>query len=278
MKLYLTQKGIFLETEAAYWVPPAPEGWDALINRADLYSHLLDETHGLRPLATRPFTAADLLPPLRSQEIWAAGITYRRSRDARMEEARPAGGETLYDLVYQAPRPELFFKATACRTVGQGGNVRIRHDSDWNVPEPELTLFVCSSGQVVAYAIGNDMSSRSIEGENPLYLPQAKIYKGSAALGPCLYVPPRPLPLQTPIQMQIWRNQQVVFSGETSLDAMKRSPQELIDFLFSENEFPHGCFLMTGTGIVPPDDFTLFPQDRIAITIPPIGTLTNVVA
>jgi len=205
-----------------------------------------------------------------SQEIWAAGVTYLRSRDARMEESKDAGGGTFYDKVYAADRPELFFKATKYRTVGTSGKVRIRKDSTWDVPEPELTLFMTSSGKIVGYTIGNDMSSRSIEGENPLYLPQAKSYDGCAALGPCLYVPEKAIDENATISLEIRRSGQKVFADSISINRMKRKHQEC--------SFPAGVFMMTGTGIVPPNDFTIASGDEIVITIDHIGTLRNIVA
>lgn len=214
-----------------------------------------------------------LLPPLESQEVWAAGVTYRRSREARMEESEKEAD--VYDCVYRAERPELFFKATPRRVVGQGDEVGIRSDSDWNVPEAELALAINSRGTVFGYSIGNDMSSRSIEGENPLYLPQAKIYDGSCAIGPCLYLADEPLPSSTEIEIRVARRGAVAFEGKTNLSEMKRRPSELAGFLFRDNSFPDGCYLLTGTGIVPPSDFTLAPGDEIRITIEPIGTLVN---
>jgi 2-dehydro-3-deoxy-D-arabinonate dehydratase len=219
-----------------------------------------------------------LLAPIGKQEIWASGVTYLRSREARMEEAKEAGGGDFYARVYEADRPELFFKAPPYRTVGSGQAVRIRRDSKWNVPEPELTLFICSEGTIEGYTIGNDMSSRDIEGENPLYLPQAKSYDGSAAIGPCLHVPPSPLSQDSLIHLQILRKGEVVFSGEIAINRMKRKHQELADYLFRETSFPHGVYLMTGTGIVPPDHFTLNTKDEIKISIDGIGTLINTVA
>ncbi len=204
-------------------------------------------------------TGNNLLAPIGRQEIWASGVTYLRSREARMEESKDAGGGDFYARVYEAERPELFFKATAYRTVGSGEPVRIRKDSKWNVPEPELTLFVCSAGSIEGYTVGNDMSSRDIEGENPLYLPQAKSYDGSAAIGPCLYVPAEPIHADAPISIEIVRNGQAVFSGNISINRMKRKHTELVDFLFRETSFPFGTYLMTGTGIVPPDSFTHWP-------------------
>jgi 2-dehydro-3-deoxy-D-arabinonate dehydratase len=213
-------------------------------------------------------------PPIGSQEVWACGVTYLRSRDARMEESESAGGDVFYDLVYDAERPEVFFKATPHRVVGDGGAVRIRRDSTWDVPEPEFTLAVSAGGDIFGYTIGNDMSSRSIEGENPLYLPQAKLYDGCAALGPALVVGELP-PSDTTIELEIRRGGEVVFAGATALDQIKRGFDELVEHVFRDNSFPHGAYVMTGTGIVPGDDFTLAPGDEIAITIAPVGTLTN---
>ncbi|MES1167420.1 MAG: fumarylacetoacetate hydrolase family protein [Pseudomonadota bacterium] len=216
--------------------------------------------------------------PLQSQEVWAAGVTYLRSRTARMEESKDAGGGTFYDKVYHAERPELFFKSTPHRVAAPGEAVRIRRDSQWNVPEPELTLAINAHGRIFGYTIGNDMSSRDIEGENPLYLPQAKVYDRSAALGPCLLLTDDPLPVTTEISIEIRRDRRPVFSGSIAISQIKRTFPSLAEYLFRENTFPHGCYLMTGTGIVPPDAFTLRSGDEIRITIPPIGTLVNPVA
>jgi 2-dehydro-3-deoxy-D-arabinonate dehydratase len=218
-----------------------------------------------------------ILAPIGVQEVWAAGVTYYRSKQARMEESADSGGSTFYDKVYDADRPELFFKALPRQTVGINGNVGIRKDSKWNVPEPELTLFVTSNAKIVAYTIGNDMSSRDIEGENLLYLPQAKMYNRCAGLGPCLYITDVPLDSKTTITLQIKRSGMVIFEGNTQISQMKRKPEELVGYLFRETDFPNGCFLMTGTGVVPPDHFTLAIGDEILITIPPIGTLRNLV-
>jgi 2-dehydro-3-deoxy-D-arabinonate dehydratase len=189
-----------------------------------------------------------------------------------------AYASVFYDKVYEAERPELFFKGTGQRVIGPGGQVRIRKDSSWNVPEPELTLVVTSSSKIVGYSIGNDMSSRSIEGENPLYLPQAKVYDGSAALGPCVLVPRDPISGITTIAMKIEREGKELFSGNTTIDRMKRSHTELVEFLFREYSHPLGCYLMTGTCVVPDNDFTLQSGDRITMQIDGIGTLINTVA
>ncbi len=218
-----------------------------------------------------------LLPPCSKQEVWAAGVTYLRSRDARIEES--AGGGSFYDKVYAADRPELFFKATPNRVVGPGGRIRIRNDAKWNVSEPELTLIISPKGKLVAYTIGNDVSSRDIEGENPLYLPQAKTYKGACALGPCFVLASSvPDPKTLAIKLVIKRQGETVFEGATSISQMKRTFEDLIAYLMREQEFPNGVLLLTGTGVVPPDDFTLHHGDQVNINVPEIGTLRNVVA
>ena len=204
-------------------------------------------------------------------------MTYLRSRTARMEESKDAGGGSFYDRVYSAERPEIFFKAQPYRVVGPGQDIRIRKDSAWNVPEPELTLFISSAGTIEGYSVGNDMSSRSIEGENPLYLPQAKSYEQSAGLGPCLYVPASPIEKEASIHMQINRSGQLLFDQQVRISQMKRGHNELVSWLLKELYFPKGCYLMTGTGMVPPDDFTLHAGDEVSIHIEHIGTLTNTV-
>jgi 2-dehydro-3-deoxy-D-arabinonate dehydratase len=274
MKLYKTRSGIILEAESQFYTLPVAD-WDTLVNRDDLYTHLQQLTASAQH---KIWTQAGLLAPIGRQEVWASGVTYLRSRDARMEESKKSGGDNFYDRVYDAERPELFFKATPERVVGPGENVRIRADSTWDVPEPELTLFITSAGKIVGYTCGNDMSSRSIEGENPLYLPQAKSYDGAAALGPCLYVPETPIAPDTQIRLEIIRDEQAAFTNSIAINQMKRQHTELVSFLFRECSFPNGCYLMTGTGIVPPDNFTLRSGDEISITIEGIGTLTNVVA
>jgi 2-dehydro-3-deoxy-D-arabinonate dehydratase len=198
-----------------------------------------------------------------------------------MEESKEAGGGSFYDRVYSAARPELFFKATGRRVVGPGAPVRIRSDAKWSVPEPELTLVVNAAGEIVGYTVGNDMSSRDIEGENPLYLPQAKVYDGSCALGPCVLVAQDPnelLARETAIAITIDRAGKTAFRGQTTLAELKRDPRELVEYLYRDNSFPQGALLLTGTGIVPGDDFTLATGDRIRITIDGIGTLENEVA
>ena len=277
MKLYKTRSGFVVEAQNQFYTPPGTD-WDALVNRDDLFDYLQQSTVSTKPSNEyQDWIQADLLAPIGRQEVWASGVTYLRSRDARMEESKKSGGDNFYDRVYDAERPELFFKATPERVVGPGANVRIRADSAWNVPEPELTLFITSSGKIVGYTCGNDMSSRSIEGENPLYLPQAKSYDGSAALGPCLYVSETPIAPDTQIRLEIIRNEQAVFTSSIPISQMKRQHTELVSFLFRECSFSHGCYLMTGTGIVPPDNFTLRSEDEISVTIDGVGTLTNAV-
>lgn len=229
----------------------------------------------LRPDSAHfPLADVTLLAPVDRQEIWAAGVTYKRSQIARMEESESAASH--YDKVYTADRPELFFKATPHRTSGPGQPLRVRSDSSWSVPEPEFTLVINGSGRIVGYTIGNDMSARDIEGENPLYLPQAKFYRQCAGLGPAVLLADQPLqPERTEIQLEIRRGGAVVFTGATSLSQMKRTPEELAAWLCRENEFPDGAFLMTGTGIVPDDSFTLENGDSVSISITGIGTLTN---
>ncbi|MEA3208159.1 MAG: 2-dehydro-3-deoxy-D-arabinonate dehydratase [Chthoniobacter sp.] len=219
----------------------------------------------------------ELLAPIQSQEVWAAGVTYLRSRDARIEESKDSGGGSFYDRVYDAERPEIFFKATPHRVVGPGGPLTLRSDSKWNVPEPELTLALSRQGRIFGYTIGNDLSSRDIEGENPLYLPQAKVWSACCALGPGLVVR-EPLPRETTIEIEISRGGATVFRGATALDQMKRTLPELAGFLFRDNAFPHGCYLLTGTGTVPPNDFTLASGDNMSIAIAGLGTLQNRIA
>lgn len=272
MKLYRTTDGIFAE-ENSSWFRLLSSDWTVLTSRDNLPSYLKSLIEELKPVeAPDPKT---FLAPIENQEVWAAGVTYYRSRTARMEEAEAAGGGTFYDRVYEAPRPEIFFKATAHRVVGPGGTVHIRSDSKWNVPEPELALVVTPSGKLIGYTIGNDMSSRDIEGENPLYLPQAKVYTRACGLGPGILVTDEILPGHTEISIKILRAGEVAFSGETPLSQMKRSPLSLIEFLYRENCFPAGAILLTGTGIVPPDSFTLAPGDEVQIGIGGIGTLIN---
>ena len=220
-----------------------------------------------------PLSAVTLVAPIDRQEVWAAGVTYLRSRDARMEESTQ---KSVYDLVYEADRPELFLKATPNRVSGPGEAVAVRADSTWDVPEPELVLAVNRDGEIVGYTVGNDVSSRSIEGENPLYLPQAKVYSRCAALGPVVALAWEiPDPMALPIRLTIRRSGIERFAGETSTDQMHRTLADLVAYLFRGNEFPSGAFLMTGTGIVPPSEFTLEDGDEVEITIEGIGSLRN---
>jgi 2-dehydro-3-deoxy-D-arabinonate dehydratase len=274
MRLYRTSHGHFIE-ERGRFHSIGNGSWDALITRDDLYEHLeqrLRDSEGIEAPGLD-----DLQPPIGTQEVWAAGVTYYRSRDARMQESKSSGGGDFYDRVYAADRPELFFKATAHRVAGPNSKVAIRDDATWSVPEPELTLLITPTGRIVGYTVGNDMSSRDIEGENPLYLPQAKVYDRSCALGPCILVSKSPLPRSTEIQLEIRREEKIEFSGSTTLEALKRDPASLVEYLYRNNSFPNGCFLLTGTGIVPPDSFGLKTNDEIRITITGIGTLVNYV-
>ena len=221
-----------------------------------------------------PLASVTMLAPIDRQEVWAAGVTYKRSKVARMEESQ--GAARFYDLVYEAARPELFFKANPHRVSGPGQPVRIRADATWNVPEPELALVLNSRMRLVGFTIGNDMSSRDIEGENPLYLPQAKVYNACCGLGPWITLadamPPRD---EIGIQLAVKRGGKVTFHGETSIEQMARTFEDLIGWLARDNSFPSGVFLLTGTGIVPKDEFTLQAGDTVEISIDGIGTLAN---
>lgn len=275
MKLYKLRKGILIEKEDAHFLLEN-ETWDQFVNDDELFQKASYIASSVDPEEENIDLFSDELePPVQSQEIWASGVTYYSSKLGRQEESKEAGGGDFYARVYDAERPELFFKATRHRTVGSGGSVNIREDSTWDVPEPELTLVITSSGKIVGYTIGNDMSSRSIEGENPLYLPQAKTYDGSASVGPCIYLTEDPLPGDTRIEMKILRKGKEVFEGAIGIDQIKRDFKELVGFLYRECSFPNGSLLMTGTGIVPGKDFTLHHGDEIRITIEPIGTLIN---
>jgi 2-dehydro-3-deoxy-D-arabinonate dehydratase len=276
IRVFATTQGVVLERDGVFRKPGSSFSLDGLFTASDPVVLATTAYDGATPCAAP--AAADLVAPIQRQEVWASGVTYLRSMTARMEESRDAGGGSFYDRVYNAERPELFFKATPQRVVGPGGKVRIRSDSKWNVPEPELTLAASSAGRIFGYTIGNDMSSRDIEGENPLYLPQAKTYAGSAALGPCLVVSNQLPGADTAIQIEIRRAGKTVFAGDTRVGQIKRPLPSLVEFLFRDNTFPEGAYLMTGTGIVPPDSFTLHHGDEIHITIEPAGTLANTVA
>ena len=223
-----------------------------------------------------PLKELTLLPPIDRHEVWAAGVTYQRSEEARKEESR--GAASFYDAVYRSPRPELFFKATPHRVVGHGARVRIRSDSRWSVPEPELALIINPKKQLVGYTIGNDMSARDIEGENPLYLPQAKIYDQCCSLGPVITLADAmPQPEEITIRLVIERGGERVFEGKTHVGQMARRLDDLLHWLGRDNTFPFGAVLLTGTGIVPPNDFSLRPGDVINIDASGIGRLTNIV-
>jgi len=246
---------------------------DSLIARDDLEPHLTASIPQWQRAEANAL--ADLRAPIESQEVWGAGVTYYRSRVARMEESKQGGN--FYDQVYEAERPELFFKAMPHRVVGPNQKVAIRSDSNWSVPEPELAIVISPNRKIVGYTIANDMSSRDIEGKNPLYLPQAKTYDRCCALGPAVLVTSEAIANSTEIKMEILRAGKTAFSGATTLAERKRTADELISYLFRHCSFPHGCVLMTGTGIVPEDPFTLQHGDEIRISISGIGTLVNTV-
>ena len=275
MKLYNTNNGIVIEKDSKFFAL-RDEDWNSFVNDDNLFQ----KVEGLISTLTEGSQQliAELLPSIGSQqELWACGVTYLRSKVGRQEESKASGGADFYAKVYDADRPEVFFKSTPHRIVGHTAKVNIRKDSTWDVPEPELTLVVTSSGKIIGYTIGNDMSSRSIEGENPLYLPQAKTYDACAALGPCIYITDKPLESNTMIQLEINRNAVNVFEGSVAISQMKRTPEELVSFVYRECSFPYGCLIMTGTGIVPGSDFTLQSGDEIKISIDNIGTLINTV-
>ena len=275
MKLHCLERGLLLENNGeSHGVE------NGLLER--LFQSGRGEVDGiLESVGTGVVSGSDgtVLPPVPADtEIWAAGVTYLRSKSARMEESEEAGGDVFYDLVYDAERPELFFKSMGYRAVGHGGEIRVREDSSWDVPEPELTLAINAGGEIFGFTIGNDVSSRSIEGENPLYLPQAKVYNGSCAIGPCLLLGREALKNEASIKLKITRDGEVMFDDATDLTQLKRSLEELVEALYRELDFPNGAMLMTGTGVVPGTDFTLTSGDVVAIEIEGIGTLENVVA
>jgi 2-dehydro-3-deoxy-D-arabinonate dehydratase len=275
MKLYKTKQGVVIEQKDKFFLVPG-QSWDQFINDDNIVENTKSLTAALT--AGDKTLVSELLAPVGSQqELWACGVTYYRSMVGRQEESKLAGGADFYGKVYEAERPECFFKSTPFRVVGHNDFVRIRKDSTWDVPEPELTLVVTSSGKIIGYTIGNDMSSRSIEGENPLYLPQAKTYDGCAAVGPCVYITDEALNPETKIYLAIQRNNALVFEGSIAISQMKRTPAELVSFIYRESSFPNGCLVMTGTGIVPGNEFTLQSADEISISIDGIGKLVNVV-
>ena len=274
MKLYKTKAGAVIESDHQFYL--AKESWESLVNDDALFQkkeQLIQTSTAVTSDAVKDVSA----PIGDQQELWACGVTYLRSKVGRQEESKDSGAADFYAKVYEAERPEVFFKSTPHRIVGNHGLVQIRKDSTWDVPEPELTLVVTSSGKIIGYTIGNDMSSRSIEGENPLYLPQAKTYDGCAALGPCIYITDQPLNSNTTIQLNIKRKQQTVFEGTVAISQIKRKLEELVSFVYRACSFPHGCLIMTGTGIVPGNEFTLQSGDEIHISIDNIGTLINTV-
>jgi 2-dehydro-3-deoxy-D-arabinonate dehydratase len=272
MILYRTMQGAVVEDRGRHYTVPEP--WDELFNRKDLVESLR-ESMTRKGARCNAQVASEMLAPIVGQEIWAAGVTYARSRTARMSESKKAGTANFYDRIYHAARPELFFKATAYRTVGPGSPMHLRRDSRWIVPEPELTLAINRSGDVIGYTIGNDLSCRDLEGENPLYLPQAKTFTGCAALGPGILIRRRPLPRSTAITLDIRRCGHSVHRGRVRLAQIRKPLPTLVEYLFRDNTFPNGCFLMTGTGIVPPGHFCLRRGDEVRIGIEPIGTLIN---
>lgn len=277
MKVYKTNQGILIENDQKFYL--INQEWDSFITDDAIYDNTLSFISKLDPIENSDAILSEsLMPPVGRQEIWASGVTYYKSREARIEESKDAGGGDFYDRVYNAERPELFFKSTASRAVGHKQDVRIRKDSKWNVPEPELTLVITPNAKIIGYTIGNDMSSRDIEGENPLYLPQAKSYDGAAAVGPCIWLSKEPISMDTKIKIQIVRKGNTVFEGETEVGQMKRKLTDLVHYLYREMSFPFGSLLMTGTGVVPPDSFTLDHGDVVNITVDSIGTLSNTVA
>lgn len=275
MKLYRTKMGALLETGGNHYRVPC-ESWDDLINNDSVFQDLKQALPTFSSVENGAREIEDgLLIPLQSQEIWASGVTYLRSKQGRQEESGAAGGADFYQRVYEAERPELFFKANAARTSASGERIRIRKDSTWDVPEPELTLVMTASGKIIGYTIGNDVSSRSIEGENPLYLPQAKTYDGCAAVGPCILLTEAPLDPQTQIHLNIERAGTSIFSDSIAINQITREFTDLAEFLYRECSFPYGALLMTGTGIVPGGDFTLKSGDVVSIEIDGIGLLKN---
>ena len=272
IRLYQCTDGPLAEVDGRFFAIE-DAGWDDLFNDPSLRERLA--RYARNTPETEPPRPDDLLAPIGHQEVWAAGVTYWRSRTARMAESEETAD--AYDRVYTAARPEIFFKATPHRVAGPGQAVRIRRDTRWSVPEPELAVAINTAGEAFGYAIGNDMSARDIEGENPLYLPQAKVYDQCCGLGPCILVSEEPPGPDTSIRLIVERGGAVACEGATTLSELRRSIEELVTYLFRDNSFPDGCFLLTGTGIVPHDDFTLAPGDRIRIVIDPIGVLDNYV-
>ncbi|HZC35661.1 MAG TPA: fumarylacetoacetate hydrolase family protein [Chthoniobacterales bacterium] len=261
-----------MKRDDRYFIVHATD-FDELLNLPDLYDHLVQVSHKVPTI--EPPLPEDIFAPVGTQEIWAAGVTYERSREGRREESKESGAAVFYSKIYEAQRPELFFKAPGWRAIGPGGKIRVRKDARWSVPEPELVLVINGDQQLIGYTLGNDVSSRDIEGENPLYLPQAKVYDGSCALGPAIYVTNQPLDLNIEITLVVERSSKPVFQGSVPLARIRRQFTELVGYLYQELNFPVGSFLFTGTGIVPPNDFTLISRDVVKIAAPPIGELVN---
>jgi 2-dehydro-3-deoxy-D-arabinonate dehydratase len=272
MLLYRTTKGFLLNSNDQYFTVHGTD-FDELLNLPNLQDHLRDVSR--RGAAVEPPPREDILAPVGTQEIWAAGVTYERSREGRREESKESGAAVFYSKVYDAERPELFFKAPGWRVIGPNAKIRVRKDAKWNVPEPELVLAINSDRQVVGYTLGNDVSSRDIEGENPLYLPQAKVYDGSCSIGPAIWVSDQSFDRKAEITLAVERAGKFIFQGTVPLLRIRREFNELVEYLYRELSFPVGALLFTGTGIVPPNDFTLKSGDLVKIALAPIGELIN---
>jgi 2-dehydro-3-deoxy-D-arabinonate dehydratase len=272
MLLYRTTKGFLLKSDSQFFTVHGTD-FDELLNLPNLYDHLLEIPRRGPPV--KPPSRGDILAPVGTQEIWAAGVTYERSREGRREESKESGAAIFYSNVYEAERPELFFKAPGWRAIGPDANIRIRKDAHWSVPEPELVLVANADQEIIGYTLGDDVSSRDIEGENPLYLPQAKVYDGSCAVGPAIWISNRPLDRTIEMSLIIERSGKTVFQGSVPLLRIRREFNELVEYLYRELAFPVGAFLFTGTGIVPPNDFTLISGDLVRIAAEPIGELVN---
>lgn len=275
MKLYKTKSGIVIERNGKFY-HLGEQNWNSFLNDDHLHDKMEKLASSMKPSAyAEVLVERDLLAPIQDQEVWGSGITYISTMENRRDEGETSGD--FYAKLYHAERPELYLKATPGRTVGSKDFINIRKDSTWDFAEPELTAFATSSGKIVGYTVGNDVCSRSIEGENPIYLPQSKIYERCASIGPGILVTETPLPKDTIIHILISRSGKSVFDEKVGINKMKREPQDLINWLFKECAFPHGVFLLTGTGITPGKDFTLKSADKVEITIDHIGTLINYV-
>jgi 2-dehydro-3-deoxy-D-arabinonate dehydratase len=272
MLLYRTTKGFLLKSDGQYFTVHGTD-FDELLNLPNLHDHLREVSR--RGSAVEPPAREDILAPVGTQEIWAAGVTYERSREGRREESKESGAAVFYSNVYEAERPELFFKAPGWRAIGPDAKIRVRKDANWNVPEPELVLVINTDRQIIGYTLGNDVSSRDIEGENPLYLPQAKVYNGSCSIGPAIWVGNQSFDRNTEITLAVERSGRPIFEGTVPLLRIRREFNELVEYLYRELSFPVGAFLFTGTGIVPPNDFTLISGDLVRIGAAPIGELVN---